>query len=531
MKNSIKLFSQSFLFAGALSMTACTGWFDNIPPYEATNDMLDGDNVKIGAFFPQLQRNVVSTHNNQFQRSQNMIGDIYSGYMAFPTAFNGNKNTSTYFFEDIALNLPFETVYTQAMGAYGEIKRNTGGDPESHVYQWAQILKIASMHRFTDMWGPIPYTQVGNGGMTTPYDSQETVYMEFFKELDKAVEVLSKFVANNPGSKPMAEYDLVYGGDYSKWIKFANSLHLRLAMRLAYIKPDIAQLEAEKAVANPGGLIETNDNNVGVKSVGANEVINQLWTMWASYQDIRMGASLLSVLDGYDDPRLGKMFSPGKLNEREGYFALRIGINLGSSKDPYLGYSCPNIQSNTPIIWMNAAEVAFLKAEGALRGWNMGVQAEDAYKQGITLSFEEWGAGSPDDYMTDSEKTAADYVDPLSSSNNINAVSHITIAWNESDSKDKNLERIITQKWIAMFPNGQEAWTEYRRTGYPQLFPVKVNNSAGTIDTDIQIRRMPFAKSEYILNPDGIQKAIGLLGGPDNGGTRLWWDVENKSVN
>lgn len=531
MKDSmIKLFSKSLLFVGALSITACTGWFDNIPPYEATDDMLEGDNVKIGAFFPQLQRNVISTHNNQFQLSQNLVGDIYSGYLATPTNFNSNQNNSTYFFQDGWLNGPFEKVYTQAIGAYMEIRRNTKADEESHVYQLAQILKIASMHRFTDMWGPLPYTKVGTS-MTTPYDSQETVYMTFFAELDKAVEVLSKFVANNAGSKPMADYDLVYGGDYSKWIKFANSLHLRLAMRLAYIKPDIAQREAEKAVTNPGGLITSNDDNAGVKSVGANEVINQLWTMWASYQDIRMGASLLSVLDGYDDPRLSKMFSQGRLKEQDGYFALRTGINLDSNKESRLGYSCPIIQSTTPIIWMNAAEVAFLRAEGALRGWNMGIGIKEAYEQGIALSFAQWGAGNADTYITDTEKTAANYVDPLSSSNNINAVSHITIAWNENDPKDKNMERIITQKWIAMFPNGQEAWTEYRRTGYPQLFPVKVNNSSGTIDTDIQIRRMPFAKSEYTLNPDNINKAIQLLGGPDNGGTRLWWDVKNKSIN
>lgn len=531
MKNLIKLFRQSLLLIGALSVTACTGWFDNVPPYEATEDILEGDNVKIGAFFPQLQRNVISTHNNQFQRSQNLIGDIYSGYMAIPTNFNSNKNNATYFFQDAWLNVPFEKVYTQAIGAYIEIKRNIGGDVNSHVYQWAQILKIASMHRFTDMWGPLPYLEVGSGAMTTPYDSQETIYMKFFEELDKAVETLSKFVANNPSSRPMAEYDLVYGGDYAKWIKFANSLHLRLAMRLAYVKPDIAQQEAEKAVTNTGGLITSNDDNAGVKSVGTNEVINQLWTMWANYQDIRMGASFLSVLDGYDDPRLSKMFTQGKVKDQEGFFALRTGLNLNSNKDSRLGYSCPNIQTTTPIMWMNASEVAFLKAEGALRGWNMGgITAKEAYEEGITLSFGEWSAGGADTYMKDTEKTAANYVDPLSSSNNINAVSHVTIAWNEEDSKSNNLERIITQKWIAMFPNGQEAWTEYRRTGYPKLFPVAVNNSAGTIDTDIQIRRMPFAKSEYTLNPDNIQKAIELLGGPDNGGTRLWWDVENKSI-
>lgn len=531
MKNAIKIFNRTLLFAGVLSISACTGWFDNVPPYEATEDILDGDNVKIGAFFPQLQRNVVSTHNNQFQLSQNLVGDIYSGYMAIPTNFNSNKNNATYFFQDNWLNMPFEKVYTQAIGAYMEIKRNTGGDENSHVYQWAQILKIASMHRFTDMWGPLPYIQVGSGSMTTPYDSQEAVYMKFFEELDKAVDVLYQFTVNNSGSKPMAEYDLVYGGDYTKWVKFANSLHLRLAMRLAYIKPDIAKLEAEKAVSHPGGLIASNDDNAGVKSVGANDVVNQLYTMWAQYQDIRMGASMLSILDGYDDPRLGKMFTQGNVNGKDGYFALRTGLNLDSNKDSRLGYSSPNIQSNTPILWMNAAEVAFLKAEGALRGWNMGVEARDAYQQGIALSFSEWGASGADTYMLDSDKMAADYVDPLVSSNNIGAVSKITIAWQDTDSKEKNLERIITQKWIAMFPNGQEAWTEFRRTGYPQLFPVKVNNSAGTVDTDIQVRRLPFARSEYTLNPDNITKAVELLGGPDTGGTRVWWDVENKSVN
>mgnify|MGYP000010580651 FL=1 len=532
MKNYILNIGKGMIFAGAISLASCTGWFDNVPPYEATEDILEGDNVKVGAFFPQLQRNVVSTHNNQFQLSQNLVGDIYSGYMAIPTNFNSNKNNATYFFQDNWLNNPFEKVYTQAIGAYIEIKKSVDGDENSHIYQWAQILKIASMHRFTDMWGPLPYTQVGSGSMTTPYDSQETVYMKFFEELDKAAEVLTKFTVNNPGSKPMAEYDLVYGGDYSKWVKFANSLRLRLAMHLAFVKPEVAKEQAEKAISHSLGVITSNDDNAGVKTVGANDVVNQLYTMWANYKDIRMGASIWSILTGYEDPRLSKMFTQGTLNETSGYFALRTGLNLDSNKDSRLGYSSPNIQSNTPIIWINAAEVAFLKAEGALRGWNMGgATPQSAYEEGIRLSFNEWGASGANEYMTDEVKTAANYVDPLKSSNNIGAVSNITIGWKENDSKDKKLERIITQKWIATFPNGQEAWTEFRRTGYPKLFPVAVNNSSGTVDTDIQIRRLPFAKSEYTLNPQNIQEAIQLLGGQDNGGTRLWWDIENKSIN
>jgi hypothetical protein len=88
------------------------------------------------------------------------------------------------------------------------------------------------------------------------------------------------------------------------------------------------------------------------------------------------------------------------------------------------------------------------------------------------------------------------------------------------------MERIITQKWIAMFPEGQEAWTEYRRTGYPKLFPVVNNNSGGTISTDVQIRRLPFPQNEYNTNATEVNKAIQLLGGADNGGTRLWWDKQ-----
>ena len=86
------------------------------------------------------------------------------------------------------------------------------------------------------------------------------------------------------------------------------------------------------------------------------------------------------------------------------------------------------------------------------------------------------------------------------------------------------LEKIITQKWIAMYPNGQEAWSEFRRTGYPKVIPVVNNLSNGTIDTDIQVRRMTFPRSEYANNAAAVKEATSLLGGADNGGTKLWWD-------
>ena len=104
----------------------------------------------------------------------------------------------------------------------------------------------------------------------------------------------------------------------------------------------------------------------------------------------------------------------------------------------------------------------------------------------------------------------------------------VTIKWNEEAGFEENLERIITQKWIAIYPDGQEAWSEFRRTGYPKVFPVVKNNSGGTIDTNEQVRRIPFPSTEYRDNAANVTAAVALLGGDDNGGTHLWWDKKNK---
>ena len=110
---------------------------------------------------------------------------------------------------------------------------------------------------------------------------------------------------------------------------------------------------------------------------------------------------------------------------------------------------------------------------------------------------------------------------------NISALGKITIKWNAGASEEEQLERIITQKWIAMFPNGTEAWSEFRRTGYPLIFPVRSNYPTSGVDTNKQIRRMVFPQSEYSNNGAAVQEAVKLLGGPDNGGTKLWWDKKN----
>jgi hypothetical protein len=128
-------------------------------------------------------------------------------------------------------------------------------------------------------------------------------------------------------------------------------------------------------------------------------------------------------------------------------------------------------------------------------------------------------------YIADAASVPEAYVDYLNAADNSPAPGTITIHWDPAATQEQMLERIITQKWLAMFPEGQEAWTEFRRTGYPKLFPVVVNSSGGTIDTQIQVRRLAYPHSEATVNGTALTAGIALLGGPDNGGTRLWWDV------
>ena len=131
----------------------------------------------------------------------------------------------------------------------------------------------------------------------------------------------------------------------------------------------------------------------------------------------------------------------------------------------------------------------------------------------------------------------ANYVDPANSANNHAAMNTLSVRWDNSATNEEKLQRIITQKWIANFPLSTEAWAEYRRTGYPKLFPNRVNSSEGTIDTNEQIRRLIYSTVAINTNNAELQKGIDLLNKEnsstqfrgDIGGTRVWWDKQNVS--
>ena len=501
---------------------SCTKNYEDIntDPYGISDEELTADYKLVGEPFKQALQNIYTiTPVWVMQLQQNLLGDVYSGYMMPPTPFRGNINNMTYALVDGWNGFVWSVAYGSVMAPLANSDRkNDGAFPNFNA--WAKIVRTEAMHRVSDHFGPIVYSKYGKPDSQGQfqYDCQDEVYDQFFKDLDTAIAVLTPY-AQGDSVRQFTNFDLVYAGDYTAWVRFANSLRLHLAIRISKVSPDRAKEEAEKAINHPLGVITDNSGNFLVKNdAGLAHPLNTINNAW---NDIRMGAPMESYLTGYNDPRIGKYFQLSGIVEGE-YKGIRQGINILAKSD-YVNFSKLVDQGDVQL--MTSAEVYFLRAEGALRGWNMGGSAMELYNEGINQSFGQYGldAGA---YINDNSSVPADYVDPHNNENNTGAVSDITIAWNEGDDFERKLERIITQKWIAMFPDGQEAWSEFRRTGYPRLFPVIVNNSGGTISTEEFIKRVNFVEGEYQTNPDGVNTGLSCLGGPDNGGTPLWWDID-----
>lgn len=521
--------------AVVLMVTSCLSDFDeyNRNQNETTDDELLHDNYLVGSKLTGLENMVIPTEEHLHQFVEILAGDGYAGY-AESTLEGWTTKYSTFNPSVEWLKAPFVDVITETYPYYRGIVSRTDDEV---ILSLADVLRVAIMHRVADQYGPIPYTKIAEDkkeSLTVGYDSQQEVYMTMFDELDAALKV---FEANRDLSpEAFGDYDQVYGGDVGKWIKFVNSLKLRMAMRLAYVDEATARTRALEAIT--AGVITSNADNAQFQPT-----VNRSAMIWNDWQDHVVGADIIAYMNGYKDPRRAKMFTTvtvthtikdpesgeeAEVSEQE-FHGLRIGITPGSAKAAKEKCSFPLITEQSPFLWINAAEVAFLMAEYELR-WGSMTRAGELYRQGVALSFEEHDAGKADTYLADVSLKPAAYTDPLGEGYSFPAQSTITPVWNDEDTPDTALERIITQKWIAIFPLGNEAWAEYRRTGYPRLMPVpdEGNKSGGTVNPKYGARRIPYPSEEYSENRNNVLAAVNdHLGGRDDAGTRVWWDCRN----
>lgn len=513
MKTIIKTISFAVASVAVVGLAAsCTAGFEEANrPGEAVNaEELNRDNYNTGSFMVQMLTEAFPEQENTYQMNQDLIGNYLGRYMTYANNGFSGSNFAKMNAPVGWVAYPFNDSMTKTVSAFNEIARLV--KPESLAYSWALILRAQSFLRLTDMYGPMP---VGLEVDSKAYSSQEAIYKALVSDLDQAISTINGMISANGGKLvQFTGSDQVYGGDFTKWVKFANSLKLRMAIRMRFVAPDYAKIVGEQAVA--AGVIESNDDNC---SISYNP--NGQWMTSVSWGDSRGCADIDSYMNGYNDPRITLYFSATATAGDRAVIGCRAGANVGNKTIADAVYSAANIARDSRGVWLTAAEMMFCRAEGALAGWSgMGGDVETLYNQAVTLSFDQWGAKGAASYLADDTSTPADYTDADGGFGGSHAkMTSITVKWDETATAEEKLERLIVQKWIALFPDGQEAWCEIRRTGYPKVFPVAQSTSYS-----IEVpNRIPFAYTEPTNNPANYQKAVQLLGGADDYATKMWW--------
>jgi len=512
--------SYVLLICCIILFASCTKKFADINTNK--NSIATVGAAELPFLFSQAQSTATNSQWN-YQVAQNLFADQYAQYFACEaTYFPSDRLVIRMDWVGAAFNPMYTTVVPQLQTIFSST------DSTSAEHALASIWWVYTFHKITDYWGPIPYFSAGTPGNSVPYDPQDKIYDDFFKRLDAAVTVLK----GKTGEQPFGSYDLIYGGNVNKWIKFANTLRLRLALRISNVDPARAKTEAEAAVA-AGVMTSSPDDDALIQRSTKGSDGNGLAIM-SDWNEFRMSASMESVLKGYKDPRLPIYFLPavntGEYNGlRNGLSVVQLGLDANKAdNNSHVGprWASPaagglSTYLSTPQNVMATAEAYFLRAEGALLGWNMDGNAKDLYNAGITNSLAQWG-------ITDAT-IVSNYINsmntPVAPGDYLNSLPMTNIPVKFGTALAVQKEQIATQKWLALFPDGMEAWADYRRSHVLKLYPVVNSDNPDITNTSTQwIRRIPFLLSETQNNGAAVEAAVPLLNGPDKVTTPLWWD-------
>lgn len=400
---------------------------------------------------------------------------------------------------------PFDD-YTTYIENLEAIIRLTKDDPElTNQNAIARIWRVWVYHRMTDAYGDIPYSDVATSFedivLYPKYDTQESIYIDLLKELKEAASALT----SSAEQKGFGSADVMFNGDSDSWKRLANSLRLRLALRVRYVDQAMAQANIGEVFS--ANLIATNAQNATVTSEGTDaadlsntnplyqEVINGNPGAGSS---ISAGLALVENLKNNDDPRLTIYLEPNDNLEYIGG-----AINLTADEKALYPQSAKWSQYFRNATYdfnvVQASEVNFLKAEAVLAGFATG-DANAFYQNGITLAMEQYGVDSSD--ITTFLSSTAGVL---------------------SGTDEEKLEMIITQKYLALIGDSYEVFAEHRRTGYPRVW---IGSEPAAETNNALPRRLPYPLIEYNLNAEGVEAAAGRLDGGDKMKSKIWWDAK-----
>jgi hypothetical protein len=351
-----------------------------------------------------------------------------------------------------------------------------------------ESLEVYTWSVMADMWGALPYTEALDINNLNPkYDMASDVYNSIIDTLNDAITKLG-----SGGMGFSEEQDLVYQGDVEKWLKFANSLKVRLAVTISDVDAPKATTMINEALAS--GVFESNEDNATIAYLSESPNTNPLWLdlVASGRADYVVANTIVDKMLELDDPRLTVFADP---MEDGSYVGGEYGTSNTYSQNSHVGaiFHEPALEG----VILDYVEINFLLAEAAAKGLAItGLSAEEYYEQGIRASFEYWGFD---------EATADAYL----------AQPEVAYATAAGDWKQK----IGIQEWIAYFNRGVEGWNVWRRLDFEGF-----NVPDGLDESDIP-RRLIFPIKEATLNQGSLDDAIQMIGGSDDVQTRVFWDV------
>jgi len=401
----------------------------------------------------------------------------------------------------------------------------------------ATILDVYNFQNSTDMWGDIPYSEALGGDADTPniqpkFDSQKAIYTDLISRLKTAIANMDV-----GGTLPFSSQDLVYGGDVAKWQKFGNSLLLRLYMRMSKADPATAKAGVQSILNSNAPIFESNDDNAAF-AFAANPYNNPVNDQARTRQDFMISTTALNMLEQYNDPRISVYAAPvvdkdarDSLVNATGYPYQGVRNGVKSQQIPLSAASPFGAYFNAPACpgWlMTYPEVMFIKAEAIQRGWISG-DAAQAYDDAITASMHMYtqdrldavlGSFPGDAAYTKQGFSKADFPTGITDQQIQDYLSQTGVAYDPA----KGLQQIATQKWLALFGQGFEGWTEWRRLRYPVLTP----------GPDAKLKQVPnrlfYPTLEESVNKKNLDAAMSSQGFSGLGGPtqrllgKVWWE-------
>ncbi len=408
-------------------------------------------------------------------------------------------------YTDVSLySLPQLAFAGEYSGILMDLQDIINRNESNNMTQVATIMQQYVFWTITDRWGDVPYSEALTTGITTPkYDTQEAIYKGMIDKLTKAVASFD--------NASLITGDVIYNGDVASWKRTANSLRMLMSLRLSKRFPSAsgyAATEFKAALNNPAGYITTNAQNFDVDYPGGNFKSNW-FQIYNGRKDYAESAPLVNLLTDLGDTRQNSFGGATQDQGQANSFATsNVGVPYGVPRANAEAFTSANPNwarilrgdfrtENGTVVIVSAAQVALARAEAADYGWTTENLAA-VYAEGIRLSFEQWKTTMPADYLAKSR-----------------------VALTAAAGTGANVQPISVQRYIASYPDGLQAWSIWRKTGFPALTPTPfATNTSKKIP-----RRYLYATTEYTSNKTSVETAVGRVPGYSQD-SPVWWDVQ-----